>query len=221
MSSTNANSLSDASETVLVQETLKKIEKAGDTAAINVPSEVREYLDEGDEITLRVTIKENLLEFLIRKPLYNFGIADVRKISDEHGFKTNYDSTLSGVTVLESTKDNLTLNYTQNREDVVQPAHVAVSKKIPAANHDTYNNVVLWARPRKHLDVLIKPDGDLDTINILQDPEYYRLTREKAFKLLTESGKRIGVLAMCRFDSKNNTVDEIKNSIDELSNLNP
>ncbi len=44
---------------------------------------------------------------------------------------------------------------------------------------------------------------------------------EKAFNLLKESGKEIEVLVTCRFDSKNNTVEKIKYSIDELSNLNP
>lgn len=215
------SSVIDIPETKLIQEMTKKIGKTGNTAAIYIPSKIREYLPIGDEITLNVVIRGNQLEFVIHKMLYNFEVVDMQSVSDERGFEMNYNKTVEDVIVLEAAKGDTTLSYTQNCGDGVQPARVAVSKKITDVDHNTYNNIMLWAKQRKKLDVVIRPEGDLDTINVLKDPGRYRLTMEKAFNLLKESGKEIGVLVTCRFDSKNNTVEEIKYSIDELSNLNP
>lgn len=213
--------MSSVSETVLVKEKPKKIGKTGNTAAIYVPSEVKEYLRIGDNITLDVVIVGNQLKFVVSKPLYNFGIVDITKLSAEQGFKIEYHKTVGDVTVLEATKDNLTLSYTQNRGDGIQPAHVIVSKKLTSVNYNTYDNISsLASKLKKKFDVIVRPEGDLDAINVLKEPKHYKLTKEKAFKLLEKSGKKVGVSITCRFDSKKNNIEEIKNFIDELSKLN-
>jgi hypothetical protein len=213
--------MSSVSETVLVKDKPKKIGKTGNTAAIYVPSEVKEYLRIGDNITLDVVIVGNQLKFVVSKPLYNFGIVDIQKLSADGGFKTDYHKMVGDVTVFEATKDNLTLSYTQNRGDGIQPAHVIVSKKLTSINHNKYDNILsLASKLKKNFDVVVRPEGDLDAINVLKEPKRYKLTKEKAFTLLEKAGKKVGTSITCRFDSKKNNIEEIKNAIDELSKLN-
>ena len=42
------------------------------------------------------------------------------------------------------------------------------------------------------LDAIIRPEGDLDTINLLDHPEQYHITLKKAFTALEGKGKDIG-----------------------------
>lgn len=213
--------MSSVSETVLVKELSRKIGKTGNTAAIYVPSEVKKYLQIGDSITLDVIIEGNKLKFVVSKPLFNFGIADIQRLATRHRFKTEYYKTVGDVVVFEAAKGNLTLSYTQNRGDGIHSAYVIVSKKLTSVNYNTYDNISsLASKLKKKFDVIVRPEGDLDAINVLKEPKRYKLTKEKAFKLLEKSGKKVGMSITCRFDSKKNNVDEIKNSIDELSKLN-
>ena len=214
--------MSSVSETVLVRQKSKTIGKTGNTAAIYIPREIKEYVDEGDKITFDAVINGNVLELVICKQLYNFDVADVRKISDKYEFKTEYDKTIGDVTILEATKGDMTLSYAQNRGGHVRPANVIVSKKLTDVNHDVYDGVWSWAtRLQEKFDVIVRTEGDIDVINMLKEPKRYKITREKAFNLLKESGKTVGVSITCRFDSKNNTTEEIKKSLDELSEPNP
>lgn len=213
--------MSGVSETVLVRQKSKTVGKTGNTAAIYVPREIKEYLDTGDRITFDAAIISNVLKIVICKQLYNFDIADVRKLSDRYGFKTEYDKILGDVTVFEATQGDVTLGYTQSRGEHVQPARVAISKKISDINHDMYNRISSWAADmgEKFDDVILRTEGDLDVINMLKEPRRYNLTSEKTFRLLHESGKTVGVSVTCRFESKNNTIREITGCIDELSRL--
>ena len=80
--------MSSVPETVLVRQKSRTVGRTGNTAAIYVPREIKEYLGKGDRITFDAVIKGNILKLVICKQLYNFDIADVHKISDQCGFKT-------------------------------------------------------------------------------------------------------------------------------------
>lgn len=61
-------------------------------------------------------------------------------------------------------------------------------------NNINYNT---WIKIRKlikklNIGVIMMPEGDLDTINLLSHPRQYKLTLKEAFKKLEEHGKTIG-----------------------------
>ncbi len=208
-------------ETILSKEQPRKIGKAINATTIYVPSEVEEYLRVGDSITLNAVIVGDQLKLTLSKPLYNFGIADVARLSDETGFKTNYCGTLGGVTTFESVKDDLTLSYTQDRIDIIQPAYVTVSKKLTNVDYGTYEDILLRAsKMKKKFDVIVSPDGDIDIIRAIRDPERYKITRKKAFEMIKKGGHKVGMSVTCRLNSKNNGIEEITDFIAASSKLN-
>ena len=212
--------MSSMTETVLVKEESQKNEK-DHLIAISVPGKIKEYLRLGDSITLDAVIVENQLKLTLTKLIYNFGIADVAKLSDEAGFKTEYNSTQDGITVFASHKDDLTLSYTQYRRDIIQPAHVVVSKKLANVDYDAYEDISLRASKMKNkFNVTVRPDGDIDVIRVIRDPKRYKLTRKKAFNLIEKGGHKAGMVVTCRLNSKNNSIEEIKDFIAESAKLN-
>ena len=208
-------------ETVLAKEKSRMTGNTVNATTVYVPSEIKEYLGVGDSITLDAIIAGNQLKLALSKPLYNFGIDDVVKLSDEAGFKTEYLTASSGVTVFSSIKDDLTIKYEQYRRDVIRPATVAVLKSLENVDYDAYEDISLRAsRMKKKFDVIVMPEGDAGVFRVLDNPKQYKLTRKKAFRLLEGAGKKIGMSVVCRFDSKNDSIEEIKNFIDESAKLN-
>lgn len=213
--------MSSVTETVLIKEKVKKIAKTGNTAAIYIPREIKEYLRVGDAITFDVVIKGNNLEITIRKPLHNFGISDVQKMATECHFKTEYHKPVGYVTVLEAAKENVVIGCTHNHKDNMQPAYVTISKKFTDVDYRAYDHISSWATNLEDANVAVRVEGDLDAINMLKDPERYKLTQAKAFEKLKGSGKKIGLSVTCRFDGKNNAIKEVRECINKLSGLNP
>ncbi len=210
-----------ATETILAKEKSRMTGKTVNATTVHVPSEIQEYLGVGDSITLDAVVAGNHLKLTLTKPLYNFGIDDVVKLSGEAGFKTKYNDPSGGVTAFESIKDDLTISYTQYRRDCIRPADVSVSKTLANVDYDAYEDISRRAsKMKKEFNVIVMPEGDTDVFRVLSVPEQYKLTRKKAFKLLENTGKKIGVSVVGRFDSKNNSIEEIKYFIAELPKLN-
>ena len=205
----------------MIKEKIKKIAKTGNTAAIYIPREVKEYVRVGDAITFDAVIRGNNLEITISKPLHNFGIADMQKMAAESKFETEYHKPVGYVAVLEAVREGVVIGCTQNHKDGMQPVYVTISKKFMDVDYRSYDRVLSWAAKSGDDNVAVRAEGDLDAINMLKDPKRYKLTKVKAFKTLKESGKKVGVSVTYRFDGKNNTIKEVKECIDRLSRLNP
>ena len=60
-------------------------------------------------------------------------------------------------------------------------------------------------------NIIIQPEGDVDTIYMLENPSDYGMDLKTAFSFLKEDGKKIGISILCRFEDKK-TLEEIKNS---------
>lgn len=58
--------------------------------------------------------------------------------------------------------------------------------------------------------IIIQPEGDVNTINIIENPANYGIDLKKAFSILEKDGKKIGASVLYRFDDMN-TIKEIKN----------
>jgi hypothetical protein len=96
--------------------------------------------------------------------------------------------------------------------------YVSFTTKYANLDFKKYSNILTEVKnTKKELDVIARPYGDLDTINVMKDPKHYHLTEKKAFDLLKKSGKKIGMQVTIRFNNKKNTLDEIQNSLDVFS----
>ena len=76
-------------------------------------------------------------------------------------------------------------------------------------NYEKYMEVKKYEDGRK---ITIQPKGDVDTINILANPEAYGMNMKEAFAILERDGKKIGISILCCSDEKN-IIEEIKNSL--------
>lgn len=60
--------------------------------------------------------------------------------------------------------------------------------------------------------IIIQPEGDVNTINIIENPANYGIDLKKAFSILEKDGKKIGASVLYRVNDKN-ILEEIKNIV--------
>ena len=100
----------------------------------------------------------------------------------------------------------------------LSPAYVTLSFKKLNLDYDGYEDVLAKVEQlHKKFDVIVRPEGDLDTINLLKDPKRYHLNRKKAIQILKESGRKIGASVNVRFNNKKHTLKDIESALTKLS----
>jgi hypothetical protein len=196
----------------------KKIARSRKAAVLYIPKEGKRYFRAGDTVKVEVKLIDGQARLIATKQLANFGLDGIRRLADEFGFKVEYAKSLGDVEVFSAVKgDTLSLSYTQNlREEVVPTAYVTISKKWLGADNETYERVTRLGKDYKKYNGIVRPEGDLDVINLLKEPERYELDVKGALELLRKGGKKAGWSLALRFDSLNNKIDEIRNILQEL-----
>ena len=83
---------------------------------------------------------------------------------------------------------------TKEKSRYVWQGHKLVSPVIMKFDRVNYNQYVRLRRlvNKLKMDVILRPEGDLDTINLLDHPRQYKITRKEAFKALEENDRAIG-----------------------------
>lgn len=200
----------------------KKIATSGGSLALYLSTIAKEYIDKGDTVDYKVMIEGNDVKIVVSKTLYNFGLEEIKKLAQELDFKIDYDKMLGEDTqVFNALKDNLSLSYTKNLREPRSPANVTLSSTLNEIDYKTYDHLstdVITGLQTRY-NVLTRIEGDLDVINILKEPERYKLDASGAFQALRKAGKQIGISIMIRFDNRKNKTDEIKSAITELEQL--
>lgn len=200
--------------TAVVKE--KKIAKSGGAAALYIPKEGKRYFKVGDTVRVEVKVMDGQARLIATKQLTNFGLDGVRELATEFGFKVEYDKSLGDVEVFNAVKEALSLSYTQNLREEVPTAYVTISKKWDNADNETYERINRLGKEYVKYRAIVRPEGDLDAINVLKEPERYELDVKKALELLRKSGKKAGWSLALRFDSLNNKIDEIRSALQKL-----
>ena len=88
---------------------------------------------------------------------------------------------------------------------------------IPNITSDTIQNVNYdkYVKLKSNEDgkkIIIQPEGDVNTINIIENPANYGIDLKKAFLILEKDGKKIGASVLYRVNDKN-ILEEIKNIV--------
>ncbi|HEX9845860.1 MAG TPA: hypothetical protein VGA92_05285 [Candidatus Nitrosotenuis sp.] len=198
----------------------RKIAAGGGSKLFYLPKETGDYLQIGDTIVLSVIIEGNELKIVGTKQLFYFGVKQIRDLIKEFGFETKYDKNVENIVVLDAAKGNLSLNYTQNLHKKIEQAHITVAVELNNVSYGSYKKISRLGAQLGKFNVIIRPQGDLDTINLLKDSGHYKLDGKKAFEVLKKAGKKIGVSVVLRFNNKQNEIEDVRAGIVELSKLN-
>ena len=203
--------------TTIVPGEERRIAKSGGTAVLYVP---KEYFAPGDTVRVEVTIVDNQIKLTAEKKLYNFDLGDIRSLAKQYDFTTEYDKELADMLVFNAIRrDGLSLSYTQSRREAMAPGYVALSRKLQDLTPEAYRHANSLTKDLKEFDVLARTEGDLDTINMLKEPERYKLKQDEAIELIRKSGKKVGLSLVVRFDNRKNKLDEVRSAIDQLTKL--
>jgi len=209
------------SQTILVEEKERKVASTGGTVAIYIPREIKEHYKAGEPITVSAKRDGKNLVIMVYKLLFNFDLEDIKSLAEEYSLVEKENRVIGDVQIFQAEKNNISLSYTENILEELPPAYVTASFKLSNLDYDGYSTVSRYAKHlQKKFDVIVRPEGDLDTINLIKDPEYYKLNRKKAINLLRKSGKKVGASITVRFNSKKNNLDEIKTVLSTLKKLN-
>ncbi len=204
---------------IVEYEAERRISKSGGTAVLYLPKEAKQYVSPGDKVRVMVTVTGSEVRIIASKQLYNFSLEDVRGLTRK-GFEIEYDKNLGGVLVYSATNGSISLSYTQSLRDKMAPGYVTVSRKFQNLDPDKHSQVTsLATKLRRKFDVLIRPEGDLDTVNLLKEPERYHLDGQKAFELLQKAGKEVGLSISLRFDNRHDKIEQVRAGLEELARL--
>jgi hypothetical protein len=203
--------------TRVVQEEERRIAKSGGTAVLYVP---KEYFAPGDTVKVEVTIVDNQIRLTAEKKLYNFDLGDIRSLAMQCNFTAEYDKEIADTLVFNAVrKDGISISYTQSRREAMAPGYAALSRKLQNLTPEAYRHASSLTKDLKGFDVVVRTEGDLDTINMLKEPERYNLKQDEVIELIRESGRKVGLSLVVRFDNKKSKLDEVKSALDKLANL--
>jgi hypothetical protein len=103
----------------------------------------------------------------------------------------------------------------------LEPTYVSVSRRFDQIlSVKDYTNLLntLKRLLATNFDAYIEPEGDMEAVRIFKDPQRYKLKDEfEAIEALIGTGRKIGFSIIVRFNSKKNSLDQIKNAFKDLS----
>ena len=192
------------------------ISKGGNTSLLYLP---KEYFTPGDKVNSQLEIdSDGNLKMVLTKKLFNFTCDNINTLIGTK-FNVEYDKTIAGTRIFSATQDNLSLNCTKSTRDL-EPTNVTVSKqfnKINSPNEYLKLKDFVKRLTEKDFEAYIEPEGDLESLNIYKNPQRYKLKDEsEAIEALHATGMKIGFSLIIRFNSKKNTIDQIKDVLKEL-----
>lgn len=164
------------------------VAKSGGTVVLYL---LKEYFSPGDTVEFELDVKDGQVRIIAAKRLYNFDLNDIRKLTNQYDLTVEYDKELVDVLVFNAMRDGLSLSYTQSRSEAVAPGYVALSRSFQNLDLESYKRVNGFAGElKKRFDVIVETEGDLDTINIMKEPERYKLRQDEAVEAIRKSGRR-------------------------------
>lgn len=199
------------------EEKERVVSKGGNSSVLYLP---REYFSPGEKLNSRLEIdSDGNLAMVLTKRLFNFSCSNIKSLV-KGDFNIEYDKTVAGTKVFSATQGDLSLNCTKTPQEL-EPTYVSVSRRFDQVQSVKGYRILLNILKRmlaESFDAYIEPEGDMEAIQIFKDPQRYKLKDEcEAIEALNETGRKIGFSIIVRFNSKKNTIDQIKTALKELS----
>ena len=203
---------------ISIEDKKRTISKTGGTAAMYVPKELREFLGVGDSVKITAKIEGNKIVMTVSKSLFNFGLNEVKNLLDNHDFKIKKEETIGDVNIFQADNEDISLSFTKNLFEKTAPSYITVKKSFSNLDFKKYGDVLKKVEKLKdQFDVIMRPEGDLDTVKVLRNPESYKVDIKKAFTVLKNANKKIGFGIVIRLNNKKNRIDELKSSLEILN----
>ena len=191
----------------------RKIVRSGRSSHLPLGKELKNIVDIGDEFDTSYYLENGKLVIHAVKTLGHFSLDDIRNIANKNNFKVIDDKTIGDVRVFQATSDSITINGTHDLN--TQIVNITIFCTKPVSNYIQYEKLkkhVLVINP----DAIIQPQGDLDVVNVLEDPSQYNLDFKKAFLLLQKAKKKIGLTVIFKFDSKTTSLPLIEQALEKF-----
>ncbi|MFB3889462.1 MAG: hypothetical protein ACE14S_08215 [Candidatus Bathyarchaeia archaeon] len=189
--------------------------KGGNSAVVYLP---KQYFTPGEKLKSQLEIdSDGVLKITLTKKLFNFTCDNIRTLTGSN-FNIEYDKTIAGTRVFSAIQGDLNLNCTKSVRDL-EPTYVTVSRRFDKIQSPKEHRKLtdFLKRLKKTFDAYIEPEGDIDALNVYKEPQRHKLKDElEAVEALHATGKKLDFSIVLRFNSKANTVDEIKQGLREL-----
>ena len=193
----------------------RTVRKTGRSLAINIPKQARQYVEAGDVFKVSTTIENGEMEITARRKIFNFDLSDVKNVAEKYGLKVKYDDEIEGTRIVGLEDDRISLKSMQSKLE--QPhglVHVVLNARLPGLRPQKYEeSKKLVESFKSKLDVSFTPEGDANTVKLLEHPEYYLKDGSDLFDRLEKTDKKIDASIIARLDNKRNQLDEVDQSL--------
>lgn len=202
--------------TVTVKDEQERIiSKGGNSSLLYLP---KEYFTPGDKVSSQLEIdSDGNLRMVLTKRLFNFSCDNIKALIGSN-FNVEYDKIIASTRIFSSTQGNLSLSCTKSTSKL-EPTYVTVSRRFEVRSSKEYLGLIALLKrlAKKNFDAYIEPEGDVDSLNIYKNPQRHKLKDElEAIDALQQIGKKIEFSIFVRFNSKKNSIDQIKAILKEF-----
>jgi hypothetical protein len=207
---------------VIVKEE-KTLAAGGGSVVFYLPKELRSFLNPGDKVNFQAEMMNGTMRILVEKKIFNFSLQDIKNLAKEFFLQTRYEGKLDGTIVFDASSEYLSLKYLESGLD--KPPNlgrVILSTKLSNVNPEMYGRLVKIGEgfSKQGFDLLIQPEGDLDSVNLIEHPEYYKLkSQEEAIARLHKAGRRAVFSVSVRADNMHYQLDQIKSAMLQLKKI--
>ncbi len=210
---------------VIVKEE-KTLAAGGGSVVFYLPKELRSFLNPGDKVNFQAELMDGTMRILVEKKIFNFSLQDIKNLAKEFFLQTKYEGNLDGTTVFDASSEYLSLKYLESGLD--KPPNlgrVILSTNLSNVSPETYSQLIKFGETlskKEGYALLIQPEGDLDSVNLIEHPEYYKLkSREEAIARLQKAGRKVVFSVSIRADNMHYQLDQIKGAMLQLKELQP
>lgn len=207
---------------VIVKEE-KTLAAGGGSVVFYLPKELRSFLNPGDKVNFQAEMMNGTMRILVEKKIFNFSLQDIKNLAKEIFLQTRYEGNLDGTIVFDAAREYLSLKYLESGLD--KPPNlgrVILSSNLSITNPEAYSRLVKAGEglSKQDYDLLIQPEGDLDSINLIEHPEYYKLkSQEEAIARLQKAGRKVTFSISIRADNMHYQLDQIKSAMFQLKEI--
>ena len=207
---------------VIVKEE-KTLAAGGGSVVFYLPKELRSFLNPGDKVNFQAEMMNGTMRILVEKKIFNFSLQDIKNLAKEFFLQTKYEGNLDGTVVFDAASEYLSLKYLESGLD--KPPNlgrVIVSSNLSITNPETYGRLVEIKEglSKQGFDLLIQPEGDLDSVNLIEHPEYYKLkNQEEAIARLQKAGRKVVFSVSLRADNMHYELDQVKSAMLQLKEM--
>jgi hypothetical protein len=202
----------------------KTLAAGGGSVVFYLPKELRSFLNPGDKVNFQAEMMDGTMRILVEKKIFNFSLQDIKNLAKEFFLQTRYEGNLDGTIVFDAASEYLSLKYLESGLD--KPPNlgrVILSTNLSNVDPETYGQLFKVGETlsrKEGFDLLIQPEGDLDSVNLIEHPENYKLkSQEEAITRLHKAGRKVVFSVSLRGDNMHYQLDQIKVAMFQLKEM--